>query len=88
MQRIFAFESVYKTLPRQIIHRDMHPGKLLFDKGVFTGYLDFDLSQSNARIFDIVYLGCGLLVDNYKDETRLGQWCDIFAGIIQGYADR
>ena len=87
MERIYAFEPVYRTLPRQIIHRDMHPGNLLFESGVFTGYLDFDLSQRNVRIFDIVYLGCGLLVDNYKDETRLRQWRDIFAGIIQGYAE-
>ena len=87
MDRIFAFEPVYRALPRQIIHRDMHPGNLLFESSVFTGYLDFDLSQRNARIFDLVYLGCGLLVDNYKDENRLRQWRDIFAGIIQGYSE-
>ena len=88
MKRIFAFEPVYRTLPRQIIHRDMHPRNLLYEDGIFTGYLDFDLSQKNVRVFDLVYLGCGLLVDNYKDETRLNQWREIFAGILEGYAEQ
>ena len=87
MKQIFAFEPIYRTLPRQIIHRDMHPQNLLYEDSVFTGYLDFDLSQRNVRIFDLVYLGCSLLVDNYKDETRLNQWHDIFTGVIQGYTE-
>jgi len=87
MSQIFAFEPIYRTLPRQIIHRDMHPQNLLYEDSVFTGYLDFDLSQRNVRIFDLVYLGCSLLVDNYKDETRLNQWHDIFTGVIQGYTE-
>jgi len=80
------FEHDYRSLPRQLIHRDMHTSNLLFDNGALTGYLDFDLSNRNIRVFDLVYLGCSQLVDNYKDETRLAQWCEIFAGIIQGYA--
>lgn len=36
-------------------------------------------------MFDIVYLGCSQLVENYKDEARLKQWCEIFKGILQGY---
>ncbi|MDD4495515.1 MAG: hypothetical protein PHV32_14460 [Eubacteriales bacterium] len=48
-------------------------------------YIDFDMSQRNVRIFDIVYLGCSQLVENYKDETRLKQWREIFIGILQGY---
>ena len=87
MERIFTFEPVYRILPRQIIHRDMHPQNLLYEDSVFTGYLDFDLSQRNVRIFDLVYLGCSLLADNYKDETRLSQWRDIFTGVLQGYAE-
>ena len=74
-----------KSLPRQIIHRDMHPGNLLFEDGKFSGYLDFDISQRNIRIFDVCYLGCSLLVENYKDENKLKQWQDIFTGILHGY---
>jgi Adenylate kinase and related kinases len=75
----------YIDLPRQLIHRDIHTSNLLFENGILTGYLDFDMSQINARVFDIVYLGCSLLVENYKDESRLKIWQEIFAGIMQGY---
>ena len=78
------FAQDYKNLPRQLIHRDMHTGNLLYQNGSFS-YLDFDLGQSNVRIFDIVYLGCSQLVENYKDQTGLKQWRKIFEGIVQGY---
>ncbi|MDD4164451.1 MAG: phosphotransferase [Eubacteriales bacterium] len=74
----------YKALPRQLIHRDIHTSNLLYENGTFS-FIDFDLSQRNVRIFDIVYLGCSQLVENYKDETRLKHWCEIFRGILHGY---
>ena len=75
----------YPSLPRQLIHRDIHTSNLLFEDGVLTGYLDFDMGQKNARIFDVVYLACSQLVENYWDTARLAIWCEIFAGIVQGY---
>lgn len=85
MDSIYAFfNRYYKALPRQLIHRDIHTSNLLFENGVFS-YLDFDMSQRNVRVFDIVYLGCSQLVENYKDEIRLKQWREIFGGILQGY---
>lgn len=56
MNDIVAFlRRDYKTLPRQLIHRDMHTSNLLYRNGMFS-YIDFDMSQRNVRIFDIVYL--------------------------------
>ena len=80
-----AFEPLYRSLPRQLIHRDMHTGNLLFENGRFAGYLDFDISQRNIRVFDICYLGSSLLVENYRDEERLCLWKKIFSGIWRGY---
>lgn len=37
--------DVYEELPKQLIHRDVNLGNFLFDKGAFSGYIDFDLSQ-------------------------------------------
>jgi len=79
------FEQDYRLLPRQLIHRDMHTSNLLFEENVLTGYLDFDLCQRNVRIFDIVYLGCSQLVENYMDIARLAMWREIFSGVFQGY---
>lgn len=56
MNDIVAFlRRDYKTLPRQLIHRDMHTSNLLYRNGMFS-FIDFDMSQRNVRIFDIVYL--------------------------------
>ena len=77
--------SVCADLPQQIIHRDFHSGNLLFENVRFSAYLDFDITQKNARVFDICYFGCSLLVENYKDEARLAQWQEIFSGFLSGY---
>ena len=81
------FLQDYESLPRQLIHRDLHTSNFLFENGILSGYLDFDLSQRNVRIWDIVYLGCSLLVDNHKDKKRLKEWRDIFFGIVHGYSE-
>lgn len=54
-------ENLYDKLPVQLIHRDVHLGNFLFDKGSFSGYIDFDLSQKNIRIFDFCYFMLGLI---------------------------
>jgi Ser/Thr protein kinase RdoA (MazF antagonist) len=75
----------YENLPRQLIHRDMHYGNLLFDNGTFSGYIDFDLSQKNARIFDICYFILGLLSEHDKNEMDVVKWYSIITNFIKGY---
>ena len=62
-------EELYDKLPVQLIHRDVHFGNFLFDNGQFSGYIDFDLSQRNIRIFDLCYFMLGLLSE--ADGSRL-----------------
>jgi hypothetical protein len=85
MRACHDFLPLYAALPRQLIHRDMHLGNLLFEGGRFTGYLDFDISQKNVRIFDICYMGASMLVDIYKDEGKLDGWRAVFDGVLRGY---
>jgi hypothetical protein len=40
---------------------------LLVEDNVLTGCIDFDLSQINARIFDVCYMTSGFLIDNIDD---------------------
>jgi len=86
-----VIESIHRidfdALPRQLIHRDIHTSNLLFENNKLTGYIDFDMIQRNIRIFDIAYLSCSQLVDNYKNPVRLQQWYEIFSGILQGYEE-
>ena len=81
----YAFGPLYKALPRQVIHRDPHTANMLFEGGTFTGWLDFDLSQRNARMLDLCYLGATLLVVNYRKTRRLRVWREIFRGVLDGY---
>ena len=80
-----GFKDIYKKLPRQIIHRDMHGQNLLFENERFTGYVDFDLSQRNVRIFDPCYMSTGILSGCFEDVDKREQWISIFKNIIEGY---
>lgn len=82
-----AWLPLYHALPRQLIHRDLHTDNMLFDGDDFTGFIDFDMSQINARIFDICYLGCTLLVEEYEDELQFLKWQNIFSAVLDGYVE-
>ncbi len=76
---------LYENLPRQIIHRDMHLQNLVFEGEEFAGYLDFDISQRNVRIYDLCYIGSSMLVGNCADLDRFKIWQEIFNGVLCGY---
>ncbi|MCL2079735.1 MAG: phosphotransferase [Oscillospiraceae bacterium] len=79
------FRKYYPNLPRQLIHRDIHCHNVLFDNGHLTGWLDFDISQRNARLFDMAYLLSGLLVGNTHSRTKIDKWRLIYHELLTGY---
>lgn len=78
-------DKLYDKLPVQLIHRDVHLGNFLFDKGSFSGYIDFDLSQRNVRIFDLCYFMLGLLSEEESFNITEEQWFDILKHFFEGY---
>ena len=72
-------------MPVQLIHRDVHFGNFLFDNGNFSGYIDFDLSQKNIRIFDICYFVLGLLSEEEKVDITQEKWFEILKDVFRGY---
>ena len=78
-------EGVYDFLPKQLIHRDVHLGNFLFFEGNLSGYIDFDLSQRNIRIFDICYFLTGLLAEETDDALTKNEWIEIAKSVITGY---
>ena len=84
---VCALEENYDCLPVQLIHRDVHFGNFLFHKGEFSGYIDFDLSQKNIRIFDICYFLLGLLCEEEKREITFEEWMKIGKQVFAGYAE-
>lgn len=76
---------VYDNLPVQLIHRDVHFGNFLFSNGKFSGYIDFDLSQRNIRIFDLCYFLLGLLSEEEKLEITDELWFELVKKVFAGY---
>lgn len=76
---------LYDDLPVQLIHRDVHFGNFLFSDGKFSGYLDFDLSQRNIRIFDLCYFLLGLLSEEEKLEITDELWLECVKKVFAGY---
>lgn len=75
----------YDALPRQLIHRDVHFGNFLFNEaGNFSGYIDFDLTQRNIRIFDLAYFLMGLLSEKENGLDR-ESWLRILDEVLAGY---
>jgi Ser/Thr protein kinase RdoA (MazF antagonist) len=83
---VHQLSQVYQDLPKQLIHRDVHLGNFLFDDSVFSGYIDFDLSQSNIRIFDVCYFLLGLRLQEDNNRVSLERWYRIVSLVVEGYA--
>ncbi len=76
---------MYDDLPRQLIHRDVHFGNFLFHEGNLSGYIDFDLSQRNIRIFDVCYFLAGLLAEETEEPLTREEWLRNVQAVIDGY---
>ena len=75
----------YDKLPRQLIHRDFHFGNILFCNGELSGYIDFDLSERNVRIFDMCYFLAGLLDGHVESKEDVDKWYAIISNFVKGY---
>ena len=72
-------------LPKQIIHRDPNPTNYLFKDGKFSGFLDFEISENNIRIFDLAYVLTGLYIDTPNVDNGIDKWLLLKDGVINGY---
>ena len=77
-----TFEVLYPVLPRQIIHRDPNPGNIICG-GDKWGFIDFELAERNARIYDPCYAATAVLSETFGDDND--RWLDIYRDIICGY---
>lgn len=79
------FKNLYYKLPRQAIHRDFQGENMIFNNGKLVGYIDFDLTQVNARLFDICYLCTGALATVFNKESERSKWLGFAKSAIDGY---
>lgn len=74
--------DLYPRLPRQIIHRDPNPGNIIC-AGDRWGFIDFDLSERNARIYDPCYAATAVLSECFGSDNE--KWLEIYRDILFGY---
>ena len=80
---IDTFGKLFDRLPKQLIHHDPNPSNILFDNGEVSGFIDFDLSEVNVRLWDACYCATGILSES-SDEAY-AKWPDVLGGILNGY---
>ena len=80
------FNNLYRELPRQIIHRDPNPSNIILAKDKW-GFIDFELSEENARIFDPCYAATAILSESFEEgnEEKLLAWVEVMKEIMYGY---
>ncbi|SHH55880.1 AraC-type DNA-binding protein [Sporobacter termitidis DSM 10068] len=78
-----GFGRLYGKLPRQLVHRNPHPGNILFSDGAVSGFINFDMGEVNIRLWDVCYCSTGLLSET--DEENYEKWLDVLGGILRGY---
>ena len=77
-----TFAELYPKLPRQIIHRDPNPGNIIRGDDRW-GFIDFDLAECNARIYDPCYAATAILSETFGQHEDV--WPEIYRGILRGY---
>lgn len=80
------FEKLYDKLPKQIIHRDPNPSNIIVSQDEW-GFIDFELSEKNLRIYDPCYAAVAILSESFdeKDQAKLSKWLEIYRNILWGY---
>lgn len=79
-----TFSALYPQLPRQLIHRDPNPGNIICADNTW-GFIDFELSQRNVRLFDPCYAATAVLSETMEHGISMETWLEIYHGILSGY---
>lgn len=77
-----TFSALYPDLPRQIIHRDPNPGNIICADDQW-GFIDFELAERNARIYDPCYAATAVLSETFGRNND--RWLEIYRDILCGY---
>ena len=71
-----------RTASAKRICRDPNPGNIICNADQW-GFIDFELSERNARIYDPCYAATAVLSETFGEDN--GQWLEIYRDIICGY---
>lgn len=79
------FGALFEKLPKQLIHRDPNPCNILFCDDDVVGFIDFDLSERNVRLWDPCYCATGILSEQRNVEDAYDKFLVILDTILHGY---
>lgn len=79
------FKSIYIKLPKQLIHRDIHPSNMIFYRNKLTGFIDFEIPTYGIRIFDPCYCSTSILTSKFKSKKARKKWINLLLSILNGY---
>lgn len=81
-----GFGKTYRAIPRQVIHRDPNPGNIILSEEQW-GFIDFELSERNVRIYDPCYAATAILSESFVEGNaeKMMKWVNIYKNIIYGY---
>ena len=84
-----VFGALQDKLPRQIIHRDPNPSNVIYSnsKAEHWGFIDFELSERNVRIYDPCYAATAILSEWFMagKEKEVEKWPEVYKNIMVGY---
>lgn len=79
------FGALFEKLPKQLIHRDPNPCNILFEGEEVSGFIDFDLSERNVRLWDPCYCATGILSEQRNVENAYDKFPAILKAVLHGY---
>jgi Ser/Thr protein kinase RdoA (MazF antagonist) len=80
------FVPVYSNLPKLLIHRDLHPGNIIFNNNKLVGIIDLDHCVKGVRLFDICYCATAILSgESLEDKITTDKWLEIFKIMLTEY---
>ena len=80
-----SFKSSYIKLPKQLIHRDIHPSNMIFYRNKLKGFIDFEIPTYGIRIFDPCYCSTSILTSKFKSKKARKKWINLLLSIMKGY---
>lgn len=74
-----------ELIPKQLIHRDAHPGNMILAEDGTVGFLDFEISVSGIRLFDVCYFCTSQWIGEYSKQKSANSWISLVTKLRQGY---
>ncbi|RLQ97358.1 phosphotransferase enzyme family protein [Falsibacillus albus] len=83
--RMMRLDAMEGKLPKQLIHRDLHPNNMIFNKGRFKGFIDFDMCQIGCKVYDIAYFMVAVLKRRILDHSHDDHFDEAFHNFLCNY---